>query len=123
MSGSWTEERIEEAIDRWNDGESASQISRALGYVSRNAVIGKITRLFNAGDTRVKRPCGRRQVGTVPVAEKQRNADQRSLFILQRHEHDGATFKEIASDLGSSEGAVNVEYYRIIRELNASEAA
>ncbi|MCB5205025.1 GcrA family cell cycle regulator [Neorhizobium sp. T786] len=39
----WTEEVMSQAAEMWNDGQSATQIGRALG-VSRNAVIGKAHR-------------------------------------------------------------------------------
>jgi len=41
----WSDERSERLRDLWVKGFSASQIARDLGGVSRNAVIGKITRL------------------------------------------------------------------------------
>jgi GcrA cell cycle regulator len=44
MSAHWTEDRIEQVKTMWGDGFSASQIARALGGVSRNAVIGIIHR-------------------------------------------------------------------------------
>ncbi|RMF38852.1 MAG: GcrA cell cycle regulator [Alphaproteobacteria bacterium] len=42
---SWTDERVEQLKAMWNDGKSASQIAKALGGVTRNAVIGKVHRL------------------------------------------------------------------------------
>ncbi|WP_372893907.1 GcrA family cell cycle regulator [Rhodosalinus sp.] len=42
---SWTEERVELLKRMWNDGQSASQIAKELGGVTRNAVIGKVHRL------------------------------------------------------------------------------
>jgi hypothetical protein len=44
-SGTWTDERVELMKTMWESGSSASEISKALGGVSRNAVIGKIHRL------------------------------------------------------------------------------
>lgn len=41
----WTEERIELLKTLWGDGQSASQIAKVLGGVTRNAVIGKVHRL------------------------------------------------------------------------------
>lgn len=42
---SWTDERVETLKKMWGDGQSASQIAKALGGVTRNAVIGKVHRL------------------------------------------------------------------------------
>jgi GcrA cell cycle regulator len=42
---SWTDERIETLKRMWNEGQSASQIAKELGGVTRNAVIGKVHRL------------------------------------------------------------------------------
>lgn len=42
---SWTEERVELLKKMWGEGQSASQIAKALGGVTRNAVIGKVHRL------------------------------------------------------------------------------
>lgn len=41
----WTPERVATATSRWKEGWSATQISKELGGVSRNAVMGKIHRL------------------------------------------------------------------------------
>lgn len=42
---SWTQERVELLVKMWGDGQSASQIAKELGGVTRNAVIGKVHRL------------------------------------------------------------------------------
>lgn len=42
---SWTDERVELLKVMWAEGKSASQISKELGSVTRNAVIGKVHRL------------------------------------------------------------------------------
>ncbi|MDP4031919.1 MAG: GcrA family cell cycle regulator [Pseudorhodobacter sp.] len=42
---SWTDERVETLKKMWSDGQSASQIAKELGGVTRNAVIGKVHRL------------------------------------------------------------------------------
>jgi GcrA cell cycle regulator len=42
---SWTDERVEKLKTMWGEGQSASQIAKALGGVTRNAVIGKVHRL------------------------------------------------------------------------------
>ena len=50
---SWTDDRVEKLKQLWGDGMSASQIAKALGGVTRNAVIGKVHRLglSNRGTT------------------------------------------------------------------------
>jgi len=40
----WTEERVALLTKLWNEGQSGGQISKRLG-ITRNAVIGKVTRL------------------------------------------------------------------------------
>ena len=42
---SWTDERVETLKRMWTEGQSASQIAKELGDVTRNAVIGKVHRL------------------------------------------------------------------------------
>ena len=41
----WTDERVEVLKKMWGEGQSASQIAKELGGVTRNAVIGKVHRL------------------------------------------------------------------------------
>ena len=42
---SWNDERVELLTKMWGEGQSASQIAKELGGVTRNAVIGKVHRL------------------------------------------------------------------------------
>jgi len=42
---SWSDERVELLKRLWTEGQSASQIAKELGGVTRNAVIGKVHRL------------------------------------------------------------------------------
>lgn len=49
MSATWTPSRVEALARLWKEGQSASQIARALGGVTRNAVIGKVHRLGLCG--------------------------------------------------------------------------
>jgi GcrA cell cycle regulator len=53
-SHGWNEARTAEVSRRWIAGESASHISKALGGVSRNSVIGKVHRLGLASSGRAK---------------------------------------------------------------------
>ena len=41
----WTEERVNRLRELWGKGSTASEISKIIGGVSRNAVIGKAHRL------------------------------------------------------------------------------
>ncbi len=55
---SWTDERVELLKRMWAEGQSASQIAKELGGVTRNAVIGKVHRLGlsnRAGDGAAER--------------------------------------------------------------------
>jgi GcrA cell cycle regulator len=45
MQMSWTDDRVEVLKKLWVEGQSASQIAKELGGVTRNAVIGKVHRL------------------------------------------------------------------------------
>jgi GcrA cell cycle regulator len=45
----WSDDRVEQLKTLWTEGLSASQIARALGGVTRHAVIGKVHRLGLAG--------------------------------------------------------------------------
>lgn len=49
----WTNERTELLRKLWAEGLSCSQIADQLGYVSRNAVIGKVHRLKLPGRDRL----------------------------------------------------------------------
>ena len=49
----WTEARTDELKQRWRNGESGSEIARAMHATSRSAVIGKVHRLKLASRTKV----------------------------------------------------------------------
>jgi len=42
---SWSQERINQLVNLWMSGKSASVVAKEMGNVSRNAVIGKVHRL------------------------------------------------------------------------------
>ncbi|WP_082539941.1 MULTISPECIES: GcrA family cell cycle regulator [unclassified Caulobacter] len=63
-AGGWSEARVERLKALLAQGQSASQIAKALGSVSRNAVIGKIHRLGLAGR---KPPSGPGRRAATPV--------------------------------------------------------
>lgn len=60
----WTDERVDRLKSLWREGLSASQVAKALGGVSRNAVIGKLHRLKLTGSRptppRLRRPAAPR---------------------------------------------------------------
>ncbi len=52
----WTDELIQQLLQLWQEGVSASEIARQLGHgLSRNAVIGKIHRLRKSGKAPARR--------------------------------------------------------------------
>ncbi len=61
----WTEERVEKLKTLWAEGVTAAEIAKALGDVSRNAVIGKAHRLglsnraasHKGAETKPEEPC------------------------------------------------------------------
>ena len=63
---SWTDERVETLKRMWAEGQSASQIAKELGGVTRNAVIGKVHRLGLSN----RAPGGREDEDEAPVAAK-----------------------------------------------------
>lgn len=57
----WTDERVEKLKKLWGDGLSASECARHIGGMTRNAVIGKVTRLGLPGrKVKVRRPANDR---------------------------------------------------------------
>lgn len=50
----WTDERVEILAKMWAEGQSASQIAKELGGITRNAVIGKVHRLGLSNRTTTK---------------------------------------------------------------------
>ncbi len=63
---SWTDERVETLKKMWAEGQSASQIAKELGGVTRNAVIGKVHRLGLSN--RVGGTAGKDDEDEAPVA-------------------------------------------------------
>lgn len=53
---SWTDDRVETLKRMWAEGQSASQIAKELGGVTRNAVIGKVHRLGLSGRATPSKP-------------------------------------------------------------------
>jgi len=76
---SWTDERVELLKKMWGEGQSASQIAKELGGVTRNAVIGKVHRLGlsnRAGSTAAK-PAGKEKPdAAAPAPQAEAEAPQ-----------------------------------------------
>ena len=70
---SWTDERVETLKKMWGEGQSASQIAKELGGVTRNAVIGKVHRLGlsnRAGAAPAKPAAKEKPAAAKPAADK-----------------------------------------------------
>lgn len=69
---SWTDDRVELLKKMWGEGQSASQIAKELGGVTRNAVIGKVHRLglSNRSGTTSSTDKTEAKSGTSPKAAK-----------------------------------------------------
>ncbi|MBK5924298.1 GcrA cell cycle regulator [Rhodovulum sulfidophilum] len=69
---SWTDERVETLKRMWAEGQSASQIAKELGGVTRNAVIGKVHRLglSNRAGAAPARPAPAAASGAAPAAKE-----------------------------------------------------
>ncbi|MBT9384631.1 GcrA cell cycle regulator [Pseudooceanicola sp. CBS1P-1] len=67
---SWTDERVELLKKMWSEGQSASQIAKELGGVTRNAVIGKVHRLGLSNRTGGAAPAAAAQPAPKPVEAK-----------------------------------------------------
>jgi len=80
---SWTDERVELLKKMWAEGNSASQIAKELGSVTRNAVIGKVHRLGLSSrgadaapaEAPVAAPAAEAPRAKAPVAEPRRPAE------------------------------------------------
>ncbi|CAM3261338.1 GcrA cell cycle regulator [Paracoccus aminovorans] len=68
---SWTDERVETLKRMWAEGQSASQIAKELGGVTRNAVIGKVHRLglSNRGEEAEAAPAEPKPAAAAPIPE------------------------------------------------------
>jgi len=75
---SWTDERVETLKKMWGEGQSASQIAKELGSVTRNAVIGKVHRLGlsnRSGGSSPAKPATKEKAAAAPkVAAKPKAA-------------------------------------------------
>lgn len=97
----WTDDRVEILTQLWRHGASASQIARALGGVTRNAVIGKVHRLGLSGRATPARP-GSRPVGS-PKPERPSRVRRPSPVL-----RTWPVVAEGVADPGSLEGLTDV---------------
>ncbi|QBF30974.1 GcrA family cell cycle regulator [Thalassococcus sp. S3] len=67
---SWTDERVELLKKMWGEGQSASQIAKELGGVTRNAVIGKVHRLGLSNRTGAASAAAKPEAKAKPAAPK-----------------------------------------------------
>lgn len=66
----WTDDRVATLTKMWGEGQSASQIAKELGGVTRNAVIGKVHRLgLSNRATGGAKPAAKGKVAAKPVAK------------------------------------------------------
>ena len=122
----WTPEEDAIVVDFWERNLTASDIANSgkLPGRSRSAIIGRINRLRGAGNKSIAKrtkPSRPRAIG-LRSEEIEKEADQRSLYILQRRDNEVASFSEIGAGLGLSKSTVSKEYNSIIRDLEESEA-
>ena len=94
---SWTDERVELLTKMWGEGQSASQIAKELGGVTRNAVIGKVHRLgLSNRATSTTKPDAK--VKSAPKEEVKSSApsEARSKSLKPKprfHQHAGRSFR------------------------------
>ena len=67
---SWTDDRVETLKRMWGEGQSASQIAKELGGVTRNAVIGKVHRLGLSNRTTTGAAAAKAEPKAKPAAPK-----------------------------------------------------
>ncbi len=67
---SWTDDRVATLTKMWGEGNSASQIAKEIGGVTRNAVIGKVHRLgLSNRETTAKSKAAPKAVKAAPKAK------------------------------------------------------
>lgn len=102
-TGNWTDERIADLKRLWKAGYSCSVIAAEIGGVTRNAVIGKISRLGLSGreTSTDRRPRGR---GSRPHQPSQRIASfiAHPFVVIEEApkapDHLGLTLVELKAD-------------------------
>jgi len=88
---SWTDDRVETLKKMWGEGQSASQIAKELGGVTRNAVIGKVHRLGLSN----RAGSGGNAAKAAPKADAKADADDECTPL----------YLAVADECGGDEGA------------------
>jgi GcrA cell cycle regulator len=91
---SWTDERVDLLKKMWSEGQSASQIAKELGGVTRNAVIGKVHRLGLSNRTTGAPGAG---VAAKPGAEGIAETETETGIAAKPHEADPPSAQHEAS--------------------------
>lgn len=107
-SAGWTEERVERARVLWRDGVSAAAIARSLGGgVTRNGVIGKLSRLGLIGDRPAEKPrLSYAGAETAPVASRpkqhgNKNQPKAAGIVARRHKAEDGRLNGKLAHVGS----------------------
>ena len=85
----WSDDRIEQLKSLWQEGLSASDVARALGNVTRNAVLGKLHRLGLLSGSAPARPA--RPRSSIPTPRPTRLA---KIALVVVPEPDAFTFED-----------------------------
>lgn len=94
----------------WNEGLSATEIGAKVKR-SRNAVIGIVTRMRDAGDPRVIRSGGGVQKPWT---------DEELLDLMQLRENERLAFPKIGQILKRPTGSCSQIYHDIIRDMKSA---
>ena len=100
----WSDDRVTTLTLLWRDGQSASQIAKALGGVTRNAVIGKIHRLGLSGRPAPSRPARVRAVrpARLPAAAKPHHLKIAPVFLAAPATREGPGVIAFADGAGGA---------------------
>lgn len=103
----WTDDEIDALTALWNAGLSSSECARKMPGRSRNAISGRLVRLSESDDARMKRPFG--NFG--------RFSDEQLLDLMRRREHRGQSFDEIGEALDLPASSCRERYEAIVRDM------
>jgi GcrA cell cycle regulator len=86
----WTDEHTAELKLRWANGETCSAISRAMGTITRNAVISKVHRLGLDGRIAISKKNANNTRNGIKARQRENNRNSRKML----HYFDGRLFVE-----------------------------